>query len=388
MTDERPPSPATFPGIEIREATTDAERQEIFRLRYRVIVDELGLYADKADHERKQLSDADDTPAARLLYAVVDGRVVGAVRAHFGSEGPLPAGLRATYEVDRFLDLVPASRMSILTRFMVAADQRGSMLPLALLLRMMELHVAAGIVLSFCDCEAHLVSLYSRLGMRTYAAPFNDTVGRLLVPMIGLLDRTHLERIGSPMLAFITPPAAPPELAAAVADRIGASRAVQSVEHITDPAEWVALYAALTGHAPHAASLLDGLTEDETRTVLAHGQLLTCERGACIIQAGHASRTMFVVLEGTVEVRDAGRVVATMGERAVFGEVAFLLGSRRISDVYAASDRVRILTLSEGTLRELLRSESSAAAKVLLNLARSLAVKLTERHALLSAGAP
>ena len=46
----------------------------------------------------------------------------------------------------------------------------------------------------------------------------------------------------------------------------------------------------------------------------------------------------------------------------LLGEVAFLLGGRRMSDVYAASDRVRMLTLSDGTLRELIRFEAQLAA--------------------------
>jgi CRP-like cAMP-binding protein len=66
----------------------------------------------------------------------------------------------------------------------------------------------------------------------------------------------------------------------------------------------------------------------------------------------------------------------------VFGEVSFLLSARRISDVIAASDRVRVLSVSEKTLRRLVDSESRLAAKVLWNLARAVCLKLVERSAL------
>ena len=43
------PSPLT-PSITVGVAATAAEREEIFRLRYRVYVEELGIYGHKADH--------------------------------------------------------------------------------------------------------------------------------------------------------------------------------------------------------------------------------------------------------------------------------------------------------------------------------------------------
>ncbi len=371
-----------LPGLEIREATTAAERDAVFQLRYEVYVEELGFYRDVADHEGRRLRDADDTDAARLLYATQDGRLVATARAHLGRDGPLPDELRRIYEIDRFSDLVPVERMSTLTRFMVTADQRGSMLPLAMLVRLMELHVREGVELSFCDTEPHLVGLYSRLGMRQCGRPFNDSAGRLMMPMIGLVDGKYLEEIGAPLLAFVQVPHCSDALRAAIEARVSERRTVRDVDAMDDAEEWTALYATLTSPTASRTSLLEGLDQDETKALLAHAHVVECRRDEAIIRTDHAARTVFVVLEGTVEVRDGGRVVATMGERAVFGEVAFLLGGRRMSDVYAASDRVRVLTLSDGTLRELIRSQSQLAAKLLLNLSRALAAKLLDRHAL------
>ncbi len=62
--------------------------------------------------------------------------------------------------------------------------------------------------------------------------------------------------------------------------------------------------------------------------------------------------------------------------------VSFLLATRRISDVVALSDRVRVLSVSEKTLRKLIESESRLAAMVMFNLARAVCLKLVERSAL------
>jgi len=249
----------------------------------------------------------------------------------------------------------------------------------------MELHIRAGVELSFCDCEPHLVGLYSRLGMRQSGRLFNDGAGRLMVPMIGLVDGKYLEDIAAPLLAFVQVPRCSDRLRTAIDARIAERKTVRELDAMDDVEEWTALYATLTAPAASRTSLLHGLDEHDSKALLAHAHVIECRRGEAIIRTDHAARTVFVVLEGTVEVRDGGRVVATMGEQAVFGEVAFLLGGRRMSDVYAASDRVRVLTLSDGTLRELIRSESELAAKLLLNLSRSLAAKLLDRHALAAA---
>jgi CRP-like cAMP-binding protein len=74
-------------------------------------------------------------------------------------------------------------------------------------------------------------------------------------------------------------------------------------------------------------------------------------------------------------------VVAVATEGEVVGEVAFLLSTPRISDVRALEGGARVLALSESALRALIDSSSRAAALLLLNLSRGLALKLVQRAA-------
>ena len=68
-------------------------------------------------------------------------------------------------------------------------------------------------------------------------------------------------------------------------------------------------------------------------------------------------------------------------EGEMFGEFAMLLHTRRTADVYAAGKRVRFLVLDERTLQRLLASRPELAAKFLLNLSKSLALRLLARSA-------
>ena len=69
-----------------------------------------------------------------------------------------------------------------------------------------------------------------------------------------------------------------------------------------------------------------------------------------------------------------------LGEGDVFGEMAFLLGVPRQTDVYAATPDVRILSLSDGTLRTLMDEEPSLAAKLLFNISRMLCGRLIKAN--------
>ena len=48
----------------------------------------------------------------------------------------------------------------------------------------------------------------------------------------------------------------------------------------------------------------------------------------------------------------------------------------RSRDVYAATDDVRILSLSEAKLREMIRDEPAIAAQLLLNISKMLCLRI------------
>jgi len=369
-------------NVELHVAERADEREAIFGLRYRVYVEELGIYGHKADHERRQLSDEYDE-GSRLIYASVEGKVVGTVRAHIGADGPLPESYRRTYDTERFADLVAPGRMGVMTRCMVASELRGSLVAFKLIARVFQEQIDAGVELSFCDCEPHLVTLYGSLGLQAYAPGYNSHDRDLLIPMaIAFADRERLEELRSPMLAALRLPSMEPGALRALRGRLRDQASARPAEGGSRAALWAMLHGALTGQE-QGHSLLGGLSSEELRLVLRYGQVLDCRQGDCIVHRGQTARTIYVVLEGRVAVHDGQRELAFMKPGDVFGEIAFLLGGRRIADVVASSERVRVLGLSERTLRDLLEGEqtSRVAARLLLNLSKDLALKLARQTA-------
>jgi CRP-like cAMP-binding protein len=123
-------------------------------------------------------------------------------------------------------------------------------------------------------------------------------------------------------------------------------------------------------------SVFDGLTDDEAQRCIARSTIIECAAGDRVLKSGGTARNIFVVLDGTLEVRDGDRIVGVLSAGDAFGEMAFLLQQPRAFDVDAATDDTRILSLSEGALRTMIAEDATLAAKLLLNLSKLLCVKL------------
>src|SRR5262249_58523442 len=97
----------------------------------------------------------------------------------------------------------------------------------------------------------------------------------------------------------------------------------------------------------------NGRGEGEAGACLGNSHIIEWKPGDRVLKKGGVARNMFVVLEGTLEARDGDKLLRVMSAGDVFGEIAFLLGQPRSADVYAATDGVRVLSFSEGTIRNL-----------------------------------
>jgi CRP-like cAMP-binding protein len=124
-------------------------------------------------------------------------------------------------------------------------------------------------------------------------------------------------------------------------------------------------------------AVFDGLSDEEITVCTARSSLIiACAQGDRILRQGGAARNLYVVLDGTLEVRDQAHQVAVLGPGDVFGETAFLLRCPRTYHVDATADRTRLLAISERTLRDLATDCPTAGAKFFANLATVLSSRL------------
>jgi hypothetical protein len=223
----------------------------------------------------------------------------------------------------------------------------------------------------FGCCEPHLLSMYLRMGQRTYAPHnINSPSAGYLVPLLTFVpDAEGLRGVG-----VATAPDALPGCVEAVLARGGSARS----EVVSAPDEyWAEIRQTLDQLDAQRLSVFDGFTDDEVKRCIARSTILECDAGDRLLKRGGTARNVFVVLDGTLEVRDEdGTIVNVLTAGDVLGEMAFLLERPRSFDVDAATADTRVLSLSEGAMRKMISDDAPLAAKLLLNLSKLLCVKL------------
>jgi CRP-like cAMP-binding protein len=86
---------------------------------------------------------------------------------------------------------------------------------------------------------------------------------------------------------------------------------------------------------------------------------------------------MFVIVEGDVQIVRGGKVVATLGRGAHFGEMG-LLNQRPRSATVTVTSPTQMLVLERSAFNEVLREDTGLAAKLLYKLAQILSLRLDE----------
>ena len=104
-------------------------------------------------------------------------------------------------------------------------------------------------------------------------------------------------------------------------------------------------------------------------------------KGAVILHAGSTGRDMFLILDGTVDVKvgegRTQRKIATLNVGQVFGEIGFVGEFRRSADV-VAREKTQLLSINFDQVQSNMRFYPRVAAKINLNISRILGERLAK----------
>jgi len=124
-------------------------------------------------------------------------------------------------------------------------------------------------------------------------------------------------------------------------------------------------------------------SNEELALLITFCELVTAAKGDLIIKKGDLSDSMFIVLSGQVRARirvgGHDNSLGTMEPGELFGEVAMLSQTARSADVLAEAP-TRLLRLSSERFQQMMSDHSQLAARMLYNIARLLAARMSERN--------
>ena len=367
----------------VQMATTDRERQTIYRLRYRVYIEEMDGRSrhSEADAEARELRDEWDAHAHQF-YVSQDEEMVACARLVMRRHGPFEC--EDALELTRFSPAFP-NFLSMSSRLAVHPRLRGSALLRQLTCAMFTFAREQDIRFDFIDCHPRLLPLYSRLGYRIYRPGFNHPKYTYVVPMVLVLDDlAYLERVRSPFVPIAQKFGSSSEGTALLLSRFPKFAAeVQSAACDID-AFWDLLKLQVLGLMPanKPCDLLDGLADEEMKLLTSIGHVVPCSAGDVVLSVNDPGREVFLILSGQFEI--TGLIPGPHGDVHVrkmlhagqsFGEIRFLTEKIRYASVTACMPS-RVLVLSSKALDRLMASAPQVAAKVYRNLAKLVAARL------------
>lgn len=365
--------------IEILEATTPDEKEQVFRFRYQIYVEERGKRFHDADHADKKLRDAWDD-SANILFARNDGQIVGSLRNNRLDQVKIEPSLSSRLCLDTFLAAYPGSVLSFCSRFVIAPSHRSSLAVAQLVMAIYRFGLTTGVEFCLLYCAPGLIGLYERLGFRRYCGNYLKDDTGIQIPMaLVIRDEAHLRATSSPFLSLLRGHAVDSAPAVWFAQAFPEQRRFLNHTAIDEDTFWRALVEISKQPLNAASSLFQGLSEDEVRNFARSATIHSFEPGESIVRAQDSGDEMYAILSGVVDVyADDGarrQLLRTLGPGEVFGEMALFNRSIR-SATAIASTPVEALVLTHESLARASQKNPALASRLLLNLARVLSQRL------------
>jgi serine/threonine-protein kinase len=85
-------------------------------------------------------------------------------------------------------------------------------------------------------------------------------------------------------------------------------------------------------------SFFRGFTNSDIDEILAASSMLTFQPGSVVIEEGDIDNSFYIIVRGDVEVRKQDRLIVTLHEGDCFGEIGFLMASKRTASILCITD--------------------------------------------------
>jgi CRP-like cAMP-binding protein len=129
----------------------------------------------------------------------------------------------------------------------------------------------------------------------------------------------------------------------------------------------------VAGHAEQLKKipLFDGVPDADLRRIGESARERRFDAGAAIVSAGEPGHGFYLILDGRLEVKQGGRVIATLGPGDYFGELALIRETPRSATV-VATDPTTCLALTRWDFKGIVVANPSIAIRLLETVANRL----------------
>ena len=217
------------------------------------------------------------------------------------------------------------------------------------------------------DCDVGYFSMYKRLGMRPIGTLYKATSGRHFIPMIFHPDEDYLTLINSPILNILR------------GINFEPYRAIchwyyKLVRDNSDLQVGSAYYseAALEFEGHH--TITEGLSNEGRETLLKNAMVVNCREGEVLIAEMDGGKYFGFIQKGVIKVVIGGKTVVLLTQGDIFGEIGFILNTKRSAEVIAVSADTEVVLFGANAIENLKNEKDKTV--IWSNLAKVLAQRV------------
>ncbi|WP_416667681.1 cyclic nucleotide-binding domain-containing protein [Egbenema bharatensis] len=355
-------------------ATTSEEKQQIYRFRYQVYVEEMRKKPKAANHTARILTDPLDETSI-LLYVTHADEIIATLRRNFLDASKLPETIQEKLSIADFTH--PKHQLSISTRLMIAPQWRRSVMVGAIVAEAYRQGRERDLQFDFVHCAPWLVPFYENLGYRRYTDHFLDSDTGLQIPMILVMeDVEHLRTVRSPFYRLARKQKNTPLARDWFLEHFPQQQ--RFFNHCTHSIEEIWQFWRPQFQSPgQTAPIFEGIGDDTVAQLLKGSTVHPVKAGDTILQIGDISNALFLLLEGAIEVNylaGTSCISTELKPFQTFGEAA-LCTTLPSPEQVVAKTNAHLLIIPKPTIMKVMKTSPSTMCQFFLNVSRSLGDK-------------
>lgn len=285
--------------VQIKIATTKGEKEDIYRFRYQVFVEEMSTPLHAADHTNKMIVDEIDKRSI-LLYAQVDSKIVGTARMTIGDINQFPGWISETFKFAHFKKMLKGytnQKIGLSTKIAISPEYRGSTVMYRLISDIFRIYNDHRIQFTFSGGNPRMIQLYERVGYRRFTENFTEPGYGLLIPLVFIHDDIdHLKLVRSPLYRI-----APKTKKSLLSNKFyqafpDANKYINSQLIIKNPSMLETIFDPTIKYALP----LGDFNKKEIFTLIQLGAIFPCTKGDIIATQGEMSNELYFLLSGSL----------------------------------------------------------------------------------------
>lgn len=272
----------------------------------------------------------------------------------------------AEYHLDQFEEEL-ISKLDIYTRLAVLPAYRKTPAGLITMHNSFRHTLKNGGMGVLMSCEPSLLSMYNGFGLRPIGPMHNSSSGGYRIPMILFPDLDYFKKTNSPALSF----AKQVDFADYQPIQDWYKKLVEDSGGIETGATFYN-YKLDKKHTHHL--LTDGMTKKGMDAFLKNTLLIECSENDVLMAANDGGKAFGIVRKGRVKILIDENATIYLNPGDIFGEMAYVLGTKRTADVVADEEGTEVILFSVSAIKRL--ENESDKIVIWQNLAKILARKL------------